>query len=85
MMALVFHFVKAQSFSLSITSKDNPSLISSVAYKKIVSGKMSAFKEIELTLNKIRQQGYLLAQTDSIAVDSLLIKASIENIQNRTN
>lgn len=78
MMALVFHFVKAQSFSLSITSKDNPSLINSVAYKKIVSGKMSAFKEIELTLNKIRQQGYLLAQTDSIAVDSLLIKASIE-------
>lgn len=78
-MAFTSLYAKAQSFSLSLLSTDNPTLIASIQYKKTAPNKQSCFKEIELTLNKIRQQGFLLAQTDSILFDSLQVKANIES------
>jgi outer membrane protein assembly factor BamA len=68
---------RGQNYSLRFTVSDHPEVLRNLNYKKKLSTRTAAEKELNEVIRGLQAQGYLLADTDSILADSLHMLAQI--------
>jgi len=73
-----FSRINAQNIHLTIKGVNKESAVNKISYKNKFYNKATAFKEINTTIQQLQQDGYLLAEANTIIEDSLNIEARID-------
>ena len=74
----VFGGLQGQNYSLRLQVEDHPEFLRKLNYKKKVSNRSEAEKELSDIILQLHREGYLLAEADFLVADSLGLTAKLK-------